>query len=304
MTGAGSATLAVATESSFRGGPDSNGFSAFGRNPTVQTLSLDNQLTRLREAGVIESVKTIKGNFEGAFGVEATVNVATHDTIERWVFNDGGGGFTSGRATSAEVRAGVEYLDETGTGEDIRALQGAIPTDYEVVYQQGDLVRYSVSCLYADEDDSKGAPSSVTVPAGGGDAASHSFSLSIDGATVSKLQSTTLSFGSLYRFERGPGPTPVAAVLANPVTTLDAEAIYGGPGQLELAYGGAVSSPQDRLDGVSAAVDITVDGTTVSTYTLPSVKPNNYEWSSLLEPDDDTTDPVTFLASGGVSVGD
>jgi len=63
-----------------------------------------------------------------------------------------------------------------------------------------------------------------------------------------------------------------------------------------------VPSPQDRLDGVTAAADITVDGTTVSTYTLPSVKPTSHEWASLLQPDDDTTDPVTFLASGGVSV--
>jgi hypothetical protein len=301
MSGAGSATLAFDEESSFLGSPsDSSGFISFGRNPTVQDLSIDNQLTRLREAGKIQSVESLKGNFEGAFGVEAVINAETFSQVESLIFNDGGTGLKTGRPQSAVVRVGVEYLDSAGTATDVRELSGVIPTDFSVDYSQGEPLTYSATFLYADESDSS-EPASVTRPAGGADAAFHSFGLDIDGATVSKLQSASLSLSNLSRFHYGADPTPVDATLAAPEVTLDAEAIYEGPDRLDLAYGGA-SSPQDRVGGVSATVDISVNGTAVSTYTLPTVTPDSYSWESLLDADSDTADSTTFNVDGQVSV--
>jgi len=309
MTGAGSATLAFGKESSFLGSvtdDDSSGnpsYYSFGRNPTVQNLSLDNQLQRMREAGTIESVESVKQGFEGAFAVQAVVNAATFDQVEKVVFNDSGSGFTTGRAQPAEVLAGVEHLANTGTNTKIRALKGVIPTDFEISYQEGGMVTYTLTCIYADEQDGS-SPTDLTTPTGGDDAAFHDFSLDIDGTTVSKLQSATLSFSTLYKFHRGASsPTPVDAVLASPETSLNSEAIYEGADRLELAYGSAgVTTPQDRLSGVSATADITVDGTAVSTYNLSSIKPATYDWNSLLEGETDTTDPVSWHVNGGVSV--
>lgn len=299
MSGAGSATLAFEQEDSFLG-TSSGGFVSFGRNPTVQDLSIDNQLTRLREAGKIQSVESLKGNFEGAFGVEAVINAETFQQIENLIFNDGGTGFTTGRPQSCVVRAGVEYLDTTGTATDVRELGGVVPTDFSIDYSQGEPLTYSATFLYADEIDST-APTSVTRPTGGQDGAFHSFSIDIDATTVSKLQSASLSFSGISRFQRSTDPTPVDATLAAPEATLDVEAVYEGPDRLDLAYGGT-SSPQDRVSGVSATVDITINGVGVSTYTLPTVTPESYSWDSLLDPDQDTVDNTTFNVSGEVSV--
>lgn len=309
MSGAGSATLAFGKESSFLGDvtdDDSSGnpsYYSFGRNPSVNDLSLDNQLQRMREAGVIESVESVKQNLEGAFAVEATVNAATFDEVEKIVFNDGGSGFTTGRAQSAEVLAGVEHLASGGgTNTKVRALKGVIPTDFEVSYTQGGMVTYTMTCLFADEEEGA-EPTDLTTPTGGDDAAFHNFRLDVDGTTVSKLQSATLSLSNLYRYQRGTDPTPIDAILAAPETTLDAEAVYGGPSRLERAYGSAGSTtPSDRLTSVSATVDITVGGTGVSTYSLPQVKPDTYDWSALVDAETDVTDPVTFHVNGGVSV--
>jgi len=110
-------------------------------------------------------------------------------------------------------RVGVEHLAATGTNTKVRKLKGVIPTDYEITYSQGDVVRYTLTCLVADEEDGS-EPATKTTPTGGGDAAFHNVTVDVDGATVSKLQEATLSFSSLYRYQRDANPTPVAAVLA------------------------------------------------------------------------------------------
>ena len=98
-------------------------------------------------------------------------------------------------------------------------------------------------------------------------------------------------------------PTPADAVLASPETSLDTEAIYEGETYLEPAYGDAGdTTPQDRLTSRSATFDVTISGTTVANYSLPNVKPTTYDWSSLLDAETDTTDPVSWLSSGQVTV--
>lgn len=312
MPGAGSATLAFGIEDSFAGSvvdQDSSGdpsYYSFGRNPTVNDLSLDNQLQRMREAGSIENVEAVKTNFEGAFAVEAVANEATFNWVNSIVFNDGSDGtptgFTTGRARSATVQAGSEYLATTGTTTKVRALKGVVPTDFEVSYSQGGMVSYTLTCLYADEEDGT-EPTDLTKPAGGEDAAFHNLDVSVDATSISKLQSATLSFSNLYRFHRDSDPTPVAAVLSAPETTLDTEAVFEGTDYLEDAYGAAAATtPEDRLTGQSATVDISISGTTVANYELQSVKPTTYEWSSLLDPETDVTDPVSWIHSGQVAV--
>lgn len=312
MSGAGSGTLLIGKESSFKGSvvdddSDSNpDYYHFGRNPSVQTLNLQNQLQRLSEAGAIQSVESVKGNLEGAFGVQATVNAATHDVIKEIVFNDSGQGFTTGLAQSAEVIAGSEYIDFGGstTGEKLRALKGVIPTDYEINYEQGGMVTYTMTCLYATEDDAT-QPTDVTKPTGGEDAAFHSVTLDIDGTTITDLQSATLSYSTLYRFQRGTPTEAIQATLAKPEATLDTTAIFKGPDrQLDVAYGSqGATTPADRLNSVTGSFDITVNGTTVSTHTLPQLKPDTYSWSDLInDGDTDHTEDVTYHVNGQVSV--
>jgi hypothetical protein len=272
---AGSATLQFGFEDTFMGSvtgaPD---YYKFGRNPSVDSLSLDNQLTRMYEAGTIENVENVKGNFEGAFTVSAVANEETFDEVNQFVFNDGGSGFTTGRANSIQVLAGTEHLDPLGTNTKIRELKGVIPTEFEVSYEQGDMVRFTATCLYADEDDGATA-GSLTTPASGQDAAFHNVIVNIDGTQISKLQSASISFSNLYRLQYGNFPTPIQAVLAQPEVTVTTEAIYEGATFLEDAYGAAAATtPQTRMDSEPGTFDIDISGTTVALYEFAGLKPD------------------------------
>jgi len=117
MPGAGSGTLLFGKESSFTGSlsPADTGYH-FGRNPSIETLSLDRQLERMREAGVIEDVEAVAQNLEGSLSISAVVNGGVHDDVEDIIFNSGpGNGFATGPASSATVFVGSEYLSAGGS---------------------------------------------------------------------------------------------------------------------------------------------------------------------------------------------
>ncbi|WP_135806212.1 phage tail tube protein [Halorussus marinus] len=304
MTGAGSGELIFGHEDSFLGSlVDSNSDGTpdlfdFGRNAELTELSLDNQLQRLREAGEVEAAESIKQNFEGAVGVTAVVSSDTFNEVEKLVFNDGGTGFTPGLAASGRVFTNVQY--PTGTAE--RELLGVIPIDFSIDYEQGGMVSYSLTMAYADEQPGSSVDLTTATRVNDGTSAPfHGFTLTIDGTSIEDLQSCSLSISEIARFQRGTDPTPLRAVIANPSTTLDATATFTSPSRLELARGAANGPPPDQLDSVTGTVEIAVEGSTVSTYDLPKLKPDSYNWDSVITPDD-TTDSTTFHVNGGVTV--
>ncbi|GAA3882646.1 phage tail tube protein [Haloarcula argentinensis] len=306
MTGAGSGSLAFGKEQSFKGSlvTDTNSdpqYWQFGRNETITELSLDNQLQRLNEAGAVESVESVKQNFEGAFGVEAAISADTFDDVEDLVFNDGGTQFTHGRPNSGRIYAGVDYLD--GTSE--RELVGCIPVDFTPVsYEQGGMTTFSISFLYATENlDTSITPSNVTAVTGGTSAASHAVTVDIDGTTITKLQSAEISISNIARFQYGSvSPEPIDAVIEKPETEVTTEAIFSGPSRLEYALGAAdATSPQDRLVSVPGTIDITVDGTPVSTYNFSALTVATEAWNSVIS-SDDTTESISWNADGDPAV--
>ena len=233
----------------------------------------------------------------------ATINNATYDKVEKVVFNDGGSGFRTGQAQSAQLLVGAEYLDGAGTSNRIRKLAGFIPTSYEVTYQQGGMNQFSMTGLYADENDGA-TPTDITSPTGGDDSAFHDFQLDIDGVQINKLQSATLSFENLYRFQRGDQRTPIAAVLGNPTASLSVTATWDDPSdQLEYAYGGSgQTSPQDSLNSVGVDATLETNGTTISQYSYADAKPTSHSWNALLDGQSDTTEQVEWHLNNGVSI--
>jgi hypothetical protein len=300
MPGAGSGNLAFGKESSFKGSLQGNpDYWEFGRDPELTELSLDNQLERLRQDGNVESVESIKTQFEGAVGVSAVISTDTFTDVLDLVFNSGGTSFQSGRPNSAKIYAGVDYLG--GTTE--RELVGCIPTDATLVNYTGDgTATFDISFLYATENKSASiTPSNVTSVSAGTSAPFHAVTVDIDNTTVSKLQSAELSISGISRFQRGADPEPVDAVIAEPQTELTTEAIYEGASRLEIALGAAnASSPQDSLVSVSGNVDVTVDGTTAATFDPGNLKVATEAWNNALSTDD-TTESLTFNASGGIT---
>lgn len=306
MTGAGSATLAFGHEQSLAGDlvdSDDDGTPEYykvGRNPTVSELELSNTLQRMREGDSVEAVDSVAQNLEGAFAIEATVSKDVHGEIEKLVFNDAGSGFTSGLASSATFYTGVDYIG--GTCE--RALAGCIPLEYSLDYEQDGMATFSLSMAYADESPNTSiTPSNITGPSDGGDVPFHGWTLTVDGAHVVKLQSASLSISNIARYHWGDQRTSIDAVLAAPETTLDATAIFNGPSRLELAYGSAdATEPQDSLSSVSGSIKLAVGGSTVSTYSLPKLKPDTYSWTDLINSDEDLTDETSFHVNGGITI--
>lgn len=301
MTGAGSASLAFTKEDSFLSEPGTPTYYSPGRNPSVEEASLANQLQRMREAGQVEAAESLAGNLEGALTVSWAVSADTHSHVRDIVFNDAGGGFTSGVMNTSRWYLGIDYIG--GTTE--RVAKGCAPLEYSLSYEDGrNTIRESVTFGYADEDSNASVtPSSVTGPTDGSDVPFHGYTLTVDGASVSKLQSATLTISNISRLQTGPSRTALDAVLAAPETSLEAAAIYEGASALELAYGSTgATSPQDSVGSVAGELALDVDGTSVATYTLPKLQPDQYNWSDLINADTDLTDPVSYHVNGGISV--
>ncbi|EMA19008.1 phage tail tube protein [Haloarcula argentinensis] len=306
MTSSGSGSLVFGKEQSFKGSlvTDTNSdpqYWQFGRDPTLSDLSLDNQLQRLDEAGAVESVESVKTSFEGAVEVEAIISSDTFNDVEDLVFNDGGTQFTNGRPNSGRIYAGVDYLD--GVAE--RELVGCIPVDCTPVsYEQGGMATFAISFLYASENLSTSiTPSNVTAVSTGTSAPSHAITVDIDGATITKLQSAEISISNIARFQYGSvSPEPVDAVIEKPETEVTTEAIFSGPSRLEYALGAAdATEPQDRLVSVPGSIDVTIDGTQVSTYDFSALKVATEAWNNVIS-EDETTESISWNADGKPAV--
>lgn len=305
MTGAGSSTLAFVKEDSLGTLPGTPTYYQPGRDVTVDELSIDNQLQRLREAGKVEAANSLAGRLDGTLSLSWAMDATLHQHVRDIVFNDGGTGFKSGEAATSRWYIGSKYFDGGTTDTVERELIGCIPLEYSISYEAGtNTIRENLTLGFGEETANTSiTPPSITTPTDGDETAFHGLDLSIDGVATTREQSATLSFSNISRFQNGASRSPEAAVLANPETSLDLTAIYGGRQYQDLAYGGSgVSDPQDSLSNVSGQLTLSDAGATVATYSLPKLKPTNYDWSGVINGDEDLTDPVSWHVNGGVSI--
>ncbi|MFA1612054.1 phage tail tube protein [Halobellus rubicundus] len=296
MTGAGSATVAFGLEDGFGGsvidtGSDGNPdyFLPF-KNPSVEELSLDNALQRERDPGDVEPDGSLAQNFEG--GINITGELAEPPKWHDLVFNDGGTGFIPGRMPSAKFFFGIDYLD--GTAE--WTAEQAITTDATINWQQGQPPTVDWTLIYGNASSGTSiTPSNIQKPALGDMYAFHGLDLTIDGASVSKLQSASLSIPTNARFHRDDTRHPADAVIGAVNPTLSVQAIISGVSNLEAALGG--STPVSMLSEVSGSMAFTSGNGDTVTYNLGGMKPANYSWDQLINTDGDAQDPTEFHVS-------
>jgi len=309
MTGAGSTSeFLFAFEDSFKGTPtdsDSSGTPEtyeVGQDPIINEQTLERTMGRFRTPGDAEPTESITEQLEGRLSFEAIVSSDVHAQVEQLVFNSGGTSLTTGRPQSARLYVSSDYLD----GTEDRAFIGCVADEYSVEYQENGMVRFSLSMRYANEE------RDITIPTGevtrvttGSSSPHHDFSLSLDGAAVTKLNSASLTLSNLYRFHYGPedGPEPVDATLADPQPTLDMTAVFDTEAYADDIYGGsATTTPDDTISSFSGTATIGALGTTVSTYNLSSVKPISRQMENLIAADTDTTQALSFHVNDGVTV--
>lgn len=303
MSGSGSSTVAFGKEASFNDDPSAiTEYYLPGRNLTVEEIELQRALERLSDPDTVEAIESIAGRIEGALSANWAVAGDIHADVRDIVFNDGGTGFTHGQAATSAWFIGLDHL--SGTVE--RVATGVVPTEYSLSYSDEDnTITASLTAIYAGErKNATISPTNITGPAEGSTVPFHGFSLDVDGAAVSKLQSATLSVSNIAQFITGPESTPVDAVIAEPTTDLQFTGVIDGPDAIDLAYGGggqSVTEVQDGVGAVPGTVTLSEAGGTVAAYDLPRVEPDTYSWADLVSANP-TTEAVNAHVNGGLTV--
>ena len=301
MPGAGSAELAFGLETDYLGsvedtdgttGPDYYGY---GRNPSVTGPTLDQGATRKRDARSTETQYSAEGNVRGSFSVDADAHAASFQKLLEWVFN-GGGSFDG--ATPAQS-ARVYTASKTFDGTEVRTAVGAVPESLTLSWTQGEMVRYSLSTIYADEMSDVSEPSNITEASDQGEVPFHAAELSIDDVVQGLLQSFELEIANIAALRYGASRTAQDARIAAPEETLTMTAVFDDGANLDAAYGGSSqSSVADSLSSVPATIDLTTaDGTDLATLNLSRLKPVNYSWEQLVGTED-TTESIEWHVNG------
>lgn len=288
MTGAGSATVAVAVEDSYGTLPGTPTWFQPGIDVEVGSASLDNALTRARHPDDPKPATSREGNLEGALSVTFTM---TDTNFHDLVFAG-----SSGLPASASLApTATWYLEsETLPSSVPRIPAGAAVESVAWNWQQGEDVQVELTIIYGDEADIS-APSSISQPSEADAVPWHASTLDVNGVTTSKMQSFTLEIAGLARFRRGGSRTPEDAVVGAIQPTLTVDAILEDGTRRDLAYGSTTAStPQDTIDSVPGTATFANSSGTVATLNLSGLQPNSYDWSDLVAPDTDITDPTEF----------
>ncbi|OYR53596.1 hypothetical protein DJ73_07240 [Halorubrum sp. Ea1] len=295
MTGAGSATVAYAVEDTYGTLPGTPTWIQPGIDITVSDLSVDQALERSRHPDDPTPAGSREGNWEGAHGISWTLTDANfHDLV----FADSGTDLPNSpmRAPSATWYLATELPD--GTTE-ARTPTGAVVQDASINYQQGDDVTVELTILYGDE------PDDVTAPADGdiqqpseADAYSwHGASFSVDGLAQPLMQSATLSLSGLARFRRGQDRHPYDAVVDAIEPSFSTDAVFTERDQLALAVDDVDTNAYEEVGKVPGEFALENGQGDTITYTLSDLQPTSYEWSDLVAPDADLSEPIDYHVS-------
>jgi hypothetical protein len=296
MPGAGSSTVAFALESGYNGGVGGTPtYYNLGPNVQVETAEVTRNLLEQSLPGQVEDADALAQRLDGQLGVSAVVN---SDDYHRLIFNDGFTGFTNGRAQSAEWYLGADLIGPTVE----RQIQGWAPQSASVQYNgTTDAVRVTLQGFYATEDlNTSITPGSITNLTPDNAVPGHGATLDIDGTTISRLQSATVSFENIARpqFDSN-SPIAVDAVTGNISQSVSMTGVVTNTNQLELAYGSSsATSIQDYVDSVPITLALDHDGGAVADYTLETCKVDGYNWNDLVNDDNDLNESIDWFATG------
>ncbi|RQG93729.1 phage tail tube protein [Natrarchaeobius oligotrophus] len=295
MTGAGSAEVAFTLEDEFGEGP---GTDPTWHQPfidvTVGSLSVEQALERSRQPDDPTPAGSRPGDWEGALNVSGTLAGAEwHDLV----FADDG---TALPTEPMEAPSATWYLAVTlpdGSTEP-RTPTGAIVPEATVNYEQGQDVTVDLTVLYGFEPDDVTEPGEIEQPADEDAYQWHGANFDVDGMGQSLMQSASLSLAGLARFRRGQSRHPHSAVVDAIEPSFSTDATFTERDQLALAADDTQDS--DVVDKTSATFSLeNGQGETIE-YDLDDCQPNSYDWSNLVAPEEDLSEPIDYHV-GGVS---
>jgi hypothetical protein len=290
MTGAGAGDLAWLHEpiDDYRGTPTDDDYKVTGQDQTLNDLTIDNALERLRNLSA-EAKETIATTFEGAIGVSGVV---TEDTA--WLLNHVFGQEPTAEGTdpttytwetvsgatpmqSARFYVGLDHLG--GYAE--RALKGVVFPQCDFENPENGPTTYTMTGFFADEElGTSATPGSA--PSTTSDAfVFHGGNLDIDGSTLTKMQSATLSIQTGARGIRGWERKFSDAVIGAEEHTLSPTKIVEDTDLLTTSYGNSQApATSSGVDSVPATLELG-NGTEILRFNLPRVTPNTHSWENI-----------------------
>jgi len=299
MTTAGTATVALSPEASFNGSlaDDTDWF-----QPGVDISVTGPSIERNQEAKRQPDETTPAAHRPGQLNVSATIEFAMAGDTQRWedaVFYSGGSGNSlpqsGGKAPSFHAFFGSQFLDGTDTSI---VATGGIVTDAEISFEDGGDVTVSLTMEFAQTDDSATTPTSsdITQPSASAVYPYHSLSLELGSLAQTGLNSTTISINSLHRLRYGLDQVAQAGVVDAIEPEAETDATYTEEDQLSLATTG--TSGGSLVTDTALTFDLTNTNGTTQTYQVTGARPDSYEWSSLVDPEEDLAESVTYNAQG------
>lgn len=286
MTGAGSATIAVSPEDSFRTLPGTPTWRQPGLDPEIGTLSIQNQLSRVRNPDDPRPIGSREGNYRGDFSVTFSL---TDSNFHDYTLVNGALASAGDLAPSSTWYVAVD----TPNGLEERFLEGVIVENATWNYQQGGKVTVELTCgvgndMVASDADAPATPGSIAQPAKSDIVMWHDVDFSLSATAVDKLQSLTIDVANMARFRTGQQRKPLDAVIGAYEPTLNFSAILSDSTNTEYAYGSsAATSVEDTIAQQTANVTFG----TVADYSLGHVQPNSADWQQIIS-EEDTTDTV------------
>lgn len=304
----GSRTIAYQHEPNgdYLGSPSGSDYIIPGKNPTLDDLELSNALQRMRYPDDPQAYESVAMRFEGAIGVSWTLT-------EPWFLNSHFGDPPSaGGESSAPYTYTWSYTDHLvqssrwyvglnhSSGAVERELRGVVFPQVELSISEGEEVRVSATGFYGDETLNSSLSSGSLVGKSAAPMVFHGGSISLPASTeIVKPQSATLSLNSGARAQREFARKPIAAVIGAAETSLTLTDIVTGTDILETAYGGSSSPSSGDVSGYAdGTLEFTTAGSSSLTVDMTGVTPNTYNWSQVLNREEDATENTECHVNG------
>lgn len=295
MPQAGNARVAYRVEDGFLDPDTEADWKQPGVNISVNDLSIDNELERVRQPDDATPI----GSREGNVLLQASVEFVLTD--DNWAVDllplDGGTLSGSGRVVpTAEWVFEVEYLDaDTTIDDETVTLAGAAVQEATVSYSDGEFVSVELTLIGGGLSGNAPSAGGIIQPDDDDVFTQHSVDISVGGRDAEVIQSATLSLNNLAERSEQQERTPRAMVTGAIEAEWETEAVFAEPDQLELATGDTTASIGDMIDGESSAEYHFENGLSDTVeFDLTDVQPANYEWSGLVDPEDELTEPITW----------
>lgn len=287
MTGAGSGECLYRLEESY-GTPDTDAsWIQPGIDVEVGDINVNNEVRESRQPNDATAAGHRVGNYTGTADVTFVMTDANfHDLLP--LSNSS----LSGPARippTAEWYFAVDLPD--GSTEEIQAA-GAVVTNAQVSYQQGEDVTVTLSLRWGDIHDTTPTSSNITRPSVGEAFTHHGTTIEVAGQSQAMASSATLDMANLARHRPQQGRTPYDAVVDAMELSFSSDVIFSGPTELERATGASTVPDQLTEEDITFAHE-NGNGTTV-TYTLTDSYPEDYSWSSLIAPEEDLSQSINY----------